>query len=138
MADQKEKVRQLVEQRGLCSWMNDTKWDELRRAMTEEMPFAPPFVVKFLFEPAAAGEERFMRQDVSHMGDWSQAYAYGNCGHAAYAIEWIRIRPRYLKPQGRLVPPVCVSEEPELVAVLKKYAIPYEKAGGVYTIYGYR
>ena len=65
--DLARKVRKLAEQRQLCSYMNDTKWNELRDAMLNEMPFQPAFTVKFIFdrnEPDLSG----IISDVS--GDW--------------------------------------------------------------------
>ena len=54
MPDQlKEKVQRIVSERGLYSCMNDTKWDKLRDAMRHEMPFQPPYIVKFLFDETA-------------------------------------------------------------------------------------
>lgn len=35
----------IVKQRNLCSYMNDTKWNELRYAMLNKMPFPSPYII---------------------------------------------------------------------------------------------
>lgn len=134
-ADLKEKVRRIVSERGLCSCMNDTKWNELRNAMMTEMPFQPPYTVKFLFDTVTDD----FTEDVYHTMDWHYAYAIeGEAFNGAFAIEWVKIRPRYLKARGRLTGPEVISAETELEDILKKYSIPYEAEDGVYCIYGYK
>lgn len=128
-ANLKERVRKIVQQRNLCSYMNDTKWNELRNAMMNEMPFPPPFILKFL--------------DVNYSGDWSCDWYYGFAieGHyfnGAFAVEWIKIRPRYLKYRGQLIEPEVIDAEDKFIEILKRYSIPYEVSDGVYCIYGYR
>ena len=134
----RRKIAQIVEERGLCSYMNSTKWNELRNAMLHEMPFPPPFIVKFLTEEQAVGAEHF-ECDVPYQGAWHEAFALeGIAFDGSFAVEWVKIRPRYLKPRGRLLPPELVEAEDIFVSILKKYTIPYEVQNGVYCIYGYR
>lgn len=134
----RKRIANIVEARGLCSYMNSTKWNELRHAMLHEMPFPPPFLVKFLFEEAAVGTAQF-EQDVPYHGDWYEAFALdGIAFDGSYAVEWVKVRPRCLKPRGRLLEPEVVSAEEQFCSILKKYAIPYEEQNGVYCIYGYR
>ena len=135
--DLKEKVRKIIYQRNLCSYINDTKWNELRNAMMNEMPFSPPYIVKFLFEDKAEGEEFFF-QDVYYSCDWYYAFAIENhYFNGAFAVEWIKVRPRYLKHRGQLIEPEIIEAENEFIEILKKYSIPYEESNGVYCIYGY-
>lgn len=133
--DLKEKVKKIVLQRNLCSYMNSTKWNELRNAMLNEMPFPPPFSIKYL--DTEYKEE--LQHDVYYLGDWY--YGLSIDGHyfdASFAIEWIKIRPRYLKQRGMLIEPEIIDAEDVFVEILKKYSIPYEECSGVYYIYGYR
>ena len=44
----KNKVYRIIEKSNLCSYMNNTKWDELITAVRNEMPFPPPFEIKYL------------------------------------------------------------------------------------------
>ncbi len=139
MADDiRKKVQRIIDEKGLCSCMNATKWNELRNAVINELPFQPPFIVKFLMDEECFGEQDFER-DVYHTADWHYAYSIdGYSFDASFAIEWIRIHPRYLKSRGALLEPEVVSCEKEFVQVLNKYNIPYEEENGVYTVYGYR
>lgn len=116
--------------------MNDTKWNELRDAMLNEMPFQPAFTVKFIFdrnEPDLSG----IISDVS--GDWYYGLSIDReCFNAFFAIEWVKIRPWYMKKRGALISDEKVDASRELESLLKKYNIPYETENGVYCIYGYR
>ncbi len=130
----REKVRKVIEQRGLCSYMNTTKWKELCNSMIEEMPFPPPFIIKDLFDEKCDEEQSF-QQDVWYWGDWE----FDDSSDDFYiSIEWIKIRPRYLKGRGSLIKPNIISAENELVHLLDKYNIPFVENDGVYCIYGYR
>lgn len=136
--DLKEKARKIIRQRNLCSYMNSTKWNELRNAMLNEMPFPPPFIVKYLFDAECIEETNF-QQDVYYLGDWY--YGLSIDGHyfdAAFAVEWIKVRPRYLKSRGALVKPEIISAESIFIELLQKYNISFEEEDGVYCIYGYR
>lgn len=116
--------------------MNDTKWNELRDAMMNEMPFRPPYTVKFLTDDESGDD---LSEDVYHTQDWYYALSMeGECFNAAFAVEWIKVRPRYLKSRGKLLAPEVISAEKEFVAILEKYNIPFEENCGVYCIYGYR
>ena len=133
----KEKVKKIVLQRNLCSYMNSTKWNELRNAMLNEMPFPPPFSVKYL--DTEYREEAELPHDVYYTGDWYYGLSIdGRYFDASFAIEWIKIRPRYLKHRGMLIDPETIDAEDIFVKILKKYSIPYEECNGVYCIYGYR
>ena len=136
--DWKEKVQRIIVQRNLCSYMNETKWNALRSAMMQEMPFQPPYIVKYLFDETCY-EESKLQSDLFHTGDWYDALsADGQYFHASFAIEWIKIRPYYLKKAGKYIAPQEIHAEKELTAILEKYHIPYEETDGIYCIYGYR
>jgi hypothetical protein len=42
----KNKAKKYIEKEQLISFMNNTKWEEFRKAMLEEMPFPPPYILK--------------------------------------------------------------------------------------------
>ncbi|MDE6781078.1 MAG: hypothetical protein K2J40_06435 [Ruminococcus sp.] len=130
----KEKAFKIVKQRNLCSYMNDTKWSELRSAMLNDMPFPPPYAMKTLFEDC--GED--ISEDVYHIGDWYEGFCIGEYFNGGFAVEWIKVRTRILKYRGLLISPEVLDETAEFVGVLKKYNIHYEEKDGIYTIYGYR
>ena len=130
----KEKVTEIVSKKGLYSCMNNTKWKELQNAV-EELSFPPPYIIKDVCkeEPNISNFDK----DVSHWGDWSDEGLY-NWGDY-FAIEWIKVRPRYTKHQGRLMPEIIADDiTEEFLTILKKYNIPYETDSGAFIIYGYR
>lgn len=137
--DLKRRAQSIVESRNLCSYMNDTKWSELRHGMLKEMPFPPPYILKTIFEEECQQEEYF-RKDVTWIGDWNESFLYDEYSGARewFVIEWIKVRPRYLKNRGKLVEPECVDATGKFEEILAKYRIPYEENNGVYCIYGYR
>ena len=96
MPKPKQQIDSEVAKRGLVSVMNDTKWRELQDAVRTELPFAPPYQLKVVLNPQAYPEQ--FEADVDYLGDWSN-----ECLFPYYEIEWIRIRPRFLRRRGRLV-----------------------------------
>lgn len=135
----KTKIRQIIQEEGLCSVMNNTKWKELKKGISE-LPFLPPFVIKSVDEQETDWHN--FAEDVRHSGDWGlylENYLGGDMYAVPfYAVEWIKIRPRLLKYQGRLIKDKVIDETEDFLAVLKKYNIPYDEQNGTYIIYGYR
>lgn len=133
--DIKEKISRIIRERNLCSYMNNTKWNELIIAVKNEMSFPPPYDIKYLTQENTT-QSNFENEDVYFWGDWdgeefpTQEY-YIN-------IEWIKIRPRFLKHRGKLISPELVDESEKLQDILRRYRIPYEVTDGLYCIYGYR
>lgn len=133
MDKQKKKVLNIIQERNLFGLMNHTKWRELQNAMTQEMSFPPPYVLKSINETESELHE--FKEDVTWIGDWGdEAMCWGDY----YLIEWIKIRPRYLEHQGKLIPKKVIDETEQLNFILEKYSIPYEEDNGVYIIYGYK
>ena len=125
----KAEVRAELTRRGLGSFMNDTKWQELV-AEIKKLPFPPPYQRKdVLF---AKPEPSRFDADVWYHGDWTEGIL------PFFSIEWIRIRPRYLKHVARLLPRAVVSCEAELEQALQSIGQSYEKADDSIWIYGYR
>lgn len=119
--------------------MNTTKWRELKK-LVSELPFHPPFVVKAIDE--IENSYHLFEKDVWHENDWGlylDNYLGGDIYATPYfAVEWIKVRPRILKEQGRLIPAKVIDETEEFVTGLNKYNIPYEEINGAFIIYGYR
>lgn len=118
--------------------MNNTKWEELKKGISE-LPFLPPFVIKSVDEEETSFH--LFDKDVYNANDWGMYmdnYLGGDIyATPFYAIEWIKIKPRLLKYQGRLVESKVIDETEEFMAMLKKYNIPFEKQNETYIIYGY-
>jgi hypothetical protein len=133
-ADHKENVRQRVIERGLTSVMNDTKWLQLLQAV-RQLPFPPAYVQKLVLENIPF-EDITIDTDPAWHGDWQPCHESGMA--CFYAIEYLKVSPRYAQHQGRLVKPTVIDESAAFEALLKQLHIPYEEDKGIYIIYGYR
>jgi len=138
----KIKVQKEVERRGLTSVLNDTRWNRLLQGIYKRLPFAPPFQMKDVLEELPYPE--YFEQDVNYNGDWHAAIGdmsddarFTPLQNPAFAIEWLRIKPRRLEYQGRLVESRLLDIEQEFVTLLREERIPYVKKGNDYWIYGY-
>lgn len=131
----KDKVAHIVCVRNLCSYMNNIKWDEFITAVKNNMPFPPPFCIKFITENTVI-QGGIEKGNVSYWGDWSEEGIVSK--EFYFNIEWIKVRPCYLKYRGKLVEPELVDESKKFEEILQKTNIPYEEEKGLYCIYGYR
>lgn len=125
----KARVMKTVAERNLVSVMNDTKWRELQDTVINTLLFPPPYQAKYLLEDRLYPGE--FETDVSYWGDWIEGIV------PFYSVEWIRVRPRYLKHRGRLVSPEVIDITDEFVKLLKELSIPYRLENDTYIIYGY-
>ncbi len=132
MPKSKQQIDAEVARRGLVSVMNDTKWRELRDSVCAELPFAPPYQIKVVLNPHAHPEQ--FEVDVDYLGDWSD-----ECLCPLHAIEWIRVRPRFLhRPLWkRTTAPELRSVESEFLGILHRHNIPYRRDEDSIWIYGY-
>lgn len=132
----KDKVFHIIRKRNLCSYMNNTKWTELISAVKNEMPFPPAFSIKYLTQETVTQNDDIGTEDVYYWGDWdgenfpTQEFYFN--------IEWIKVRPRYLKHIGKLTASELVDGSKIFEEILYKYNIPYDEKDGLYCIYGYR
>ncbi len=127
---QKEKVRDEISRRGLTSVLNGTKWRELTKAIKSELPFRPPYQMKSILSSTLHPSS--FEKDVWYHGDYSREGI-----EPFYLVEWIRIRPRYLLPQGRLIPSKIIEIEEEVIALLNRLDIPYKYERESIWIFGY-
>jgi hypothetical protein len=102
----------------------------LREAVRRELPFAPPFQLKALLNPLPQPEH--FESDVDYLGDWNDESLL-----PFYEIEWLRVRPRFLQPRGRLVAPEFQSVEAAFMEVLRHYRIPHRCDSDTIWICGY-
>ncbi|WP_191724472.1 DUF6678 family protein [Comamonas avium] len=122
-------VREALTNRGLGSYMNDTKWRKLI-AEIARLPFPPPYQRKDVLQ--LVPEPETFDSDVSYLGDWTEGI------HPLFSIEWIRIRPRYVRHAAQLLPKVVIDCQTDLEFALQSLRQPYEKSNGSILIYGYR
>lgn len=127
--ENKRKVMEAIAERNLVSIMNNTKWRELQDAVINTLLFPPPYQCKYLLEEILHPEE--FETDVWYWGDWHEGI------EPFYNVEWIRVRPRYLKHRGRLVSPELMDITDDFVNILKSLSIPYRLDNDTYYIYGY-
>ncbi|VTX82923.1 DUF6678 family protein [Fusobacterium periodonticum] len=126
-----EKIRLIVEERGLYSLMNNTKWKELITAIKEKTPDIP-IKYKILFEEEAptyywtmAGDEHFEYLNMK-------------------SIEWFRIscEIKEIKHRGRLIEDkvIIYDKRAEIYEILEKFNIPYEydEIENAFVVYGYK
>ena len=126
-----EKIRLIVEERGLYSLMNNTKWKELITAIKEKTPDIP-IKYKILFEEEAptyywtmAGDEHFEYLNMT-------------------SVEWFKIscEIKEIKHRGRLVEDkvIIYDKRAEIYEILEKFNIPYEydEIENAFFIYGYK
>jgi len=125
----KKKVISLVEEKNMFSIMSNTKWRELQKSV-RELPFTPPYVIKYVTDQ---NEPQPFDKDVWYLGDWSNEVLF-----PFFNIEWIKVRPRYLKHRGQLISGEIIDETELFVEILNKYSIPYEEQNGAYIIYGHK
>ena len=129
----KKKVMRLISDKNMYSIMNNTKWLELQYAMQNEVPFSPPYILKCVIDDGDIELPTFDK-GVWYLGNWDDEVL-----QPFFNIEWVKIRPRYIKLRGNLINGEAVDETEEFLSLLKKYSIPYEEEGdGSYIIYGYK
>lgn len=139
---EKEIILDIITKRNLASFMNNTKWRELRIGMRKELPFIPPYEYKTLFDDSNYISEDYVQYLIKNEGPNcfcsldEESFNFLNYK----AIEWLKVRPRFFTEEGgQLVKKkVWYDCEKEFTEILKKYSIPYELKNGVYTIYGYK
>lgn len=133
MADSlKRKAFNIIKQRNLCSYMNNTKWEELRYSMCNDMPFPPPYDIKYIDVEHSTGDD--VNKDIFHYGEWYETFLLTE----NFLIEWVKIKPVILKHRGCLIPPEVIDETQELINILEKYNIPYTEENNIFTVYGYK
>ncbi|TCJ03062.1 DUF6678 family protein [Cytobacillus praedii] len=125
----KMRVFEAIAERNLVSIMNDTKWRELQDAVINTLLFPPPYQGKYLLEDRLYPEE--FETDVWYWGDWKEGIV------PFYRVEWIRVRPRYLKHRGSLISPEIIDITDDFVNILKELSIPYRLDNDTYYIYSY-
>ncbi|MFB6366342.1 DUF6678 family protein [Paenibacillus elgii] len=127
--DEKQKVQAVVNKKQLASIMNNTKWGQFQKSVIDTLPFTPAYQVKYVLEDAPYPEN--FEEDVWYWADWEQGI------HPFYSVEWLRVRPRYVKNRGRLIEPEIIDITGEFIEMLQKLKIPFVKENSTICIYGY-
>ena len=128
---EREKIKQVLEERNLTSFMNNTKWKELIDSIMENMRDIPIQYKTFFDEEAPS---------VYWTIDTDEHFFHMNMR----IVEWFKIRSKFEKvlDQGRLIEPkICVTDKKtEIECMLNKFSIPYEydDIEKCFIIFGYR
>ena len=128
---EKEKIKQVIEERNLTSFMNNTKWKELIDSIMENMRDIPIQYKTFFDE-----EEPSIYWTI----DTDEHFFHMNMR----IVEWFKIRSKFEKVlgQGRLIEPkTCVTDKKsEIERMLNRFSIPYEydDIEKCFIIFGYR
>ena len=128
-----EKIADIVNERQLTSYMNETKWKEFLYAMVKEMPEELPYTYKTLFEE----EEEKLYYGTAYDCESFNYYQFKS-------LEWVKVKPKYYEfiHRGRLIEDekIFYNREQEFLDLMKKYSIfcEYDEKEEAYTIYGYK
>lgn len=130
----KQKVRAIVAQKQLVSWMNDTKWLELQHAV-RALPFPPPYIVRCVTDEDLISDNA-LNTPPSWFGDWSNYYDEGM--PVLFTIEWMKVRPQLSKHRGCLIEAEVVDASEAFRAILYQLHIPFDEQDHIFTLYGYK
>lgn len=128
---EKEKVKTIVEERNLTSFMNNTKWKELIDSIMDEMR---EITIKY---KTVFDEEE---PDMYWTLDSDELFSHMNMS----VIEWFKIGSELKKvvEQGHLMKPkiYITDKRSEIECILNRFSIPYEydDAEKCFIIFGYR
>ena len=128
-----EKIAEIIHERQLTSYMNDTKWKEFIHAMDEEMSIEVPCDYKTLLEESRDNLAFCTGYDIESFN-----------GYHFKSIEWVKVKPKFYerKHRGMLIEDEKIyrDAEQEFLDLMNKYSIPYEsdEVNEAYTIYGYK
>jgi hypothetical protein len=129
MNNLKKKIQAVIGEKQLCSIMNNTKWEELQSGVLNTLPFPPPYQAKYVLEESL--EPKYFDSDVWYLGDWVEGLS------PFYAVEWIRVRPRYLRHKGILLKGEVVDITDNFRILLQNLKIPHKEENNSFYIYGY-
>ena len=124
----KAEVQAELERRGLAGFMNDTRWRVLIEGVYADLPFPPGFQLKPVTgEPDPEPNTRAL----AYWGSWDELQPF-------FALEWLRVVPRYRSHRGQLVADEIVDCTDAFRALLQRLRIPFrEDAARTFWIFGY-
>lgn len=123
-------VRRAIEQRGLTSHMNDTKWRALCTAIAEKLPFPPCYQEKLVLEETPGPE---IEAAPYGWGDWARTPE----ASMGIFIEWLKVAPRTRVHIGRLVAPRIDDCSAQFREILRDLRIPFREEDSFFFIYGH-
>jgi|SRR5581483_558768 len=109
--EEKNKIRKIVEQRGLAGVANTTKWNELLTFMRERDGWTPSFKTKWLIN--------------GYVSDWDSEWWYHPSTIPFVGVEWLDMR---LSPG---------EDDSWITEKLKSIGLDHEKVGDIIRVWGY-
>lgn len=123
---------QYIERHQLTSVMNETKWNRLNRAVSEELTYAPPYQIKYLGEDTLFPSDSLSEYEIL-WGEWDEIWLES----PLRSIEWIRLRPSVLLYKGVIIDPDVCDLSTELISILEREKIPFILESETIQIFGY-
>ena len=116
-----DRLRRVVQQRGLCGLANDTKWDELIDAMRAREGWKPKFRCKCIDSTPSYWD-----------GEW-----FYHLPFPLLSLEWLDIEFIERTHRGRLIAPVFTDHSAWLEELLVRVGFEYQKGSALIRIFGY-
>ncbi len=118
-----------IEQRGLVSLLNNTKWKYLIEKIEADLPFSPAFQEKLVLEKDAYPQE--FDKNPSYLCNWRELPEYK-------FIEWLKVAPRLAHHKGNLIDPEIEDISEDFRRILTDGNISFEEVDQSFIIYGYK
>lgn len=128
---EKARLRAILSERRLTSYMNDTKWRELCHGV-DQLPFPPAYQLKSI--DRGAPEPRELARAPTYFGDWARTPEACLGMH----VEWLKIAPRFSRRHVASATPATEDCSIELLALLDRLRIVYDEQDGFFILYGHR
>jgi hypothetical protein len=120
--DEREKLRRVAAQRGLCGLANDTRWDELIKAMRACTAWRPSYRYKCIDGPPSG---------------WDIEWFY-HLPFPMLSVEWLDLAYLQEVRECRLPPRIRVIDHSEWIEpLLRKIGLDYRKGTTMIRIFGY-
>jgi hypothetical protein len=121
-ARERERLRRLVTERGLCGLANDTKWNEFISAMRARESWRPSFRWKGI-----AGSPT----------EWDVEWFY-HLPFPFIAVEWFDVAYLQETKEHRLPPRIHITDHSAWIeAILKSAGLDYDKGKSIIRVFGY-
>lgn len=129
----KARLQAELQRRGLASFVNQTRWRELRTAVETALPFIPAWEAQHLLSPPQSVRRGLTAVAGGHGWSHEEMPPFP-------LVEWVRMIPRNHAAVGGPLRPMQVVEDcsDDLRAVLVRLSIPFlEDEEGAFWVYGY-
>jgi len=122
MSDEREKLRRIVAERGLCGLANDTKWDKFISVMRERNEWRPLYRFKCIDGPPSK---------------WDAEWFY-HLPFPLLSIEWLDVDFLQKTREHRLPPRIHVTDHSIWIEELvRRIGFEFQKGTTMIRIFGY-